>query len=318
MDRGTDSLWANSWADILIVVYIKQQTFTSPLKKGDEIITAATGSAIDDHLSLISGLKILESWGLRCRPQQISNRCWGYLAGEDLVRFNDIHSENHAPLIAFARGGWGSARLLERSQPWKKGWLVGFSDITSILLSRLSAGFAGGIHGPLVTSLANEPLWSQERLKSLLFGEEVPDLLGEPWKKGIATGPLVIANLTVASHLIGSSHMPDLKGSILILEDVSEAPYRIDRMLTHWRLAGILQELAGIGFGSFSGCNASIEEKKRETFNTEQVLKERSFDLGIPIVGNLPIGHCCGNASLPEGQLAQIDGGRGVLKLLPY
>jgi len=299
------------------MVRIHPNTFARPLKHADEVLTVAASSALGNDCELLEGLRVLENWGLVCRSQSVSKRNWGYLAGKDSVRYSELHTNNPAPLIAFARGGWGAARLLERPQPWRTGWLLGYSDVTSLLLSRLSAGFDGGIHGPLVTSLASEPTWSKERLRSLLFGNVVPDLYGEPWNSGVATGPLVIANLTVGSHLLGSSHMPDLRGSILILEDVGEAPYRIDRMLTQWRLAGLLQGLAGLGFGSFSGCEAPEDEPLNKTFQLQEVLKERSQDLEIPIVNNLPIGHCCGNAALPQGRLATLDGGKGLLKILP-
>jgi len=125
-----------------------------------------------------------------------------------------------------------------------------------------------------------------------------------------------VTNLTVASHLLGSRHIPNLKGAILILEDVGEAPYRIDRMLTQWRLAGLLQELAGLAFGKFTKCESPNNESEKRTFQVQEVLKERSKDLNIPIIGNLPIGHCCGNASLPLGRLALIDANEGRLSLL--
>ena len=299
------------------MVQVDSYTYAKPLKKGDEVITVAASSALEDDQLLLDGLKVLEGWGLVCRPQFVTGRNWGYLAGDDLIRYDELHQKETAPLLAFARGGWGSARLLERPQPWKEGWLLGYSDVTSLLLSRLSAGFDGGIHGPLVTSLAREPTWSKERLRSLLFGNLVPDLYGEPWNSGVATGPLVIANLTVGSHLLGSSHIPDLRGSILILEDVGEAPYRIDRMLTQWRLAGLLQGLAGLGFGSFTQCEAPKDEPSNKTFQIQEVLQERSKDLGIPVISNLPVGHGYGNAALPQGRLAKLDGGKGLLSLLP-
>ena len=299
------------------MVCIHPHTFARPLQYGDEVLTVAASSALSNGCELVEGLRVLEDWGLACRSQSIRERNWGYLAGKDSVRYSELHTDNPAPLIAFARGGWGAARLLERPQPWRTGWLLGYSDVTSLLLSRLSAGFDGGIHGPLVTSLASEPTWSKERLRSLLFGNVVPDLYGEPWNSGVATGPLVIANLTVGSHLLGSSHMPDLRGSILILEDVGEAPYRIDRMLTQWRLAGLLQGLAGLGFGSFTQCEAPKDEPSNKTFQIQEVLQERSKDLGIPVISNLPVGHGCGNAALPQGRLAKLDGGKGLLSLLP-
>jgi len=149
-----------------------------------------------------------------------------------------------------------------------------------------------------------------------LFGELVENIQGEGWGNGLAIGPLVVANLTIASHLLGTKYLPDLNGAILILEDIGEAPYRIDRMLTQWRLAGILQNLAGIGFGNFVDCEDNENLPANQTFRLQQVLKERTADLGIPLVAHLPIGHNCGNAALPLGRQASIDGNKGLLKLL--
>ena len=299
------------------MMQLRSECLTPALQRGDEVITVAASSALEDEQSLLAGLNILEGWGLICRPQRVNQRRWGYLAGNDASRQNDLNPESPAALLACARGGWGAARLLEHPQTWQPGWLLGFSDVTALLWARLAAGFDGCVHGPLLTTLASEPAWSQARLHDLLFGKQIPDLQGQPWIGGVASGPLVVANLTVASHLLGSSHTPDLNGAILILEDVEEAPYRIDRMLTHWRLAGLLQGLAGLGFGSFEGCDAPEEIPEDQTFQLEQVLKERSADLGIPVVGKLPIGHCCGNAALPLGRQARLDGNLGRLSLLP-
>ena len=127
-----------------------------------------------------------------------------------------------------------------------------------------------------------------------------------------------MANLTVATHLLGTPHLPSLEGAILILEDVGEAPYRIERMLTHWRLSGALRPLAGLGFGSFEGCDEAdsrASEPAERRFSVEQVLQERSLDLGIPVVARLPVGHTPGNAALPLGVRARLDGTRGRLQL---
>ncbi len=297
------------------MIRIRSETIAKHLKKGDEVHTVAASSAIENEQELVEGLKVLTSWGLQCRSQSIVGRRWGYLAGDDHLRLSELHPKNRAPLLAFARGGWGAARLLEHPNSWETGWVLGFSDVTSILLSRLAAGFDGCIHGPLLTSLSNEPNWSQERLKAILFGEQIPDLYGEGWQNGVGVGPLVVANLTVSSHLLGSRHIPDLKGAILVFEDIGESPYRIDRMLTHWRLAGFLKEIAGIGFGNFQDCDAPTELPTEKTFQLTEVLKERVSDLDIPVVGCLPVGHCCGNAALPLGRLATLDGKKGRLSL---
>jgi muramoyltetrapeptide carboxypeptidase len=188
--------------------------------------------------------------------------------------------------------------------------------VTSLLWAQRAQGAAGGIHGPLLTTLASEPAWSQHRLRQLLFGEPLAPLQGTGWGGGVATGPLLAGNLTVATHLLGTPHLPSLQGAVLVLEDVGEAPYRIERMLTHWRLCGALQQLAGIGFGSFSGCDADDDPDAGHRFSLEQVLRERTADLGIPVVAGLPVGHEPGNAALPLGRLARLDGSGGTLELL--
>ncbi|MEY4355673.1 MAG: hypothetical protein RLZZ89_741, partial [Cyanobacteriota bacterium] len=254
----------------------------------------------------------LASWGIRLELPQISDRSWGYLAGSDQERLADF--DGSADLWACARGGWGAARLLELNWQPPQGLLLGFSDVTSLLwamqLKRFSGINQSALHGPLVTTLAAEPTWSQERLRRLLLGETVPALQGIPWGGGIAEGPLLVANLTVATHLLGTPWCPDLAGAVLILEDVGEAPYRIDRMLTHWRLCGALQKLAAIGFGSFSDCG--------EGDSAEQVLQERTANLGIPRLTGLPVGHGSCNAVLPLGKIARLDGDKGLLSLAPF
>ena len=292
----------------------------SPLKPGDAVSCVASSSALSGDGRLNEGIQILESWGLSVHPQALSERRWGYLAGNDQERRADLEPKVQTALLACARGGWGAARLLEEKIAWKPGWLLGFSDVTALLLARLAAGFAGGVHGPLLTTLAAEPKWSQERLRRLLFGEAIPDLHGRATGGAQASGPLIVANLTVATHLLGSTHFPNLHNAILIFEDVGEAPYRIDRMLTQWRLCGALDEIAGLGFGHFEGCdddatNDPDDQAPPRRFSLNQVLDERTADLGIPRVFDLPVGHRCGNAALPLGAEAHLDGEAGRLRV---
>lgn len=294
-----------------------------PLRVGDRVRLVAASSALEEGERLRRGIEVLRRWGLDVaeRPELVGRR-WGYLAGTDQHRAADLHpdapgSDGRASLFACVRGGWGSARLLEQDLPDHNAWLLGFSDVTSLLWERMARGRGGAIHGPLVTTLATEPAWSQDRLRALLFGEPLPDLEGEGWQSGVATGPLLAANLTVATHLLGTRHLPDLRGAILVLEDVAEAPYRLERMLTHWRLCGALQQLAGIGFGNFRDCvdNDRSDQPSHHYFNTEQILRERTADLGIPVVAQLPVGHWPGNGALPLGSLARLDAGTGRLSL---
>ncbi|WP_216904835.1 LD-carboxypeptidase [Synechococcus sp. CCY 9618] len=299
------------------------------LRAGDPVRLVAASSALADLERLEAGLAVLRSWGLRLDddPARLGQRHWGHLAGTDAERAGDLcpaGGRKGAALLACVRGGWGSARLLEQPLAVADGWLLGFSDVTSLLWHRLATGRGGAIHGPLLTTLAAEPAWSRERLRALLFGEPLAELEGEGWTEGVAEGPLLAANLTVATHLLGTPHLPELDGAILILEDVGEAPYRIERMLTHWRLCGALQRLGAIGFGSFEACDDPDDDDGREggvssppRFSLEEVLRERTADLGIPVLAGLPVGHGPGNAALPLGVRARLDAGRGRLSIPP-
>ena len=136
---------------------------------------------------------------------------------------------------------------------------------------------------------------------------------GRATTAGIARGPLVVTNLTVATHLIGTPWLPSLNGAILVLEDVGEEPYRVDRMLTQWRSAGLLQQLAGVACGRFSWAEDDILPGD---FTMDEILEERLGDLGIPLVLNLPLGHGRPNQALPLGAQAQLDGNHGLLSLM--
>ncbi|MBM5799600.1 MAG: LD-carboxypeptidase, partial [Cyanobacteria bacterium K_DeepCast_35m_m2_023] len=280
-----------------------------PLAPGARVRLVAASSALtpESQQRLGAGLAVLQQWGLVVDPSDAHQRRWGYLAGPDDQRGADLATmAPEAPnpdLWACVRGGWGAARLLENPLlQLPVGWLLGFSDVTALLWAQRARGLAGGVHGPLLTTLAAEPAWSQERLRRLLFGQPLEPLLAEGWQPGAAEGPLLVANLTVATHLLGTPHCPPLTGAVLVLEDVGEAPYRLDRLLTHWRLCGALQQLAGLGFGRFEAC----DDPDGGGFSCEQVLRERSADLGIPVIAGLPLGHgTAGNAALPLGAWAR-------------
>lgn len=303
-----------------------------PLREGDRVRLVAASSALEGDERLREGVRILRSWGLEVgESTPLLERRWGYLAGRDAERAADLLPERPGEpppaLLACVRGGWGAARLLPEPSrpppPWldpvpsSPPWLLGFSDVTSLLWARWARGWRGGVHGPLLTTLASEPLWSQERLRDLLFGRGVAPLEGTGWVGGIAEGPLLAANLTVATHLLGTPHLPDLRGAIVVFEDVGEAPYRLERLLTHWRLSGALGQLAGVGLGSFRGCvdPDRADEPPEHRFSAEQVLRERTADLGIPVVADLPVGHAPGNAALPVGVWARLDGHGGRLEV---
>lgn len=286
-----------------------------PLQSGDLLYVIAPSGRLTSRISLDRGLEIWRARGYRVAEVGDLATTWGYLAGDDRSRRSQLAAawaDPNCRAILCARGGYGGMRLLEDWQwdhtPAK--WLIGFSDITALLWSMERSGISGGVHGPLVATLADEPDWSCDRLFDLVSGVPLAPLQGEGWVGGVATGKLLPANLTVATHLLGTPAQPDLTGVILAIEDVTEAPYRIDRLLTHWRLTGILSKVAGIAIGRFSQCDPPAGSS---SFSVVEVLRDRLTDLNIPVVANLPFGHDGCNAALPVGAIAILDGNTGQL-----
>ena len=252
-----------------------------------------------------------EGWVLEI-PDTV-RRQWRYFSGTDQQRVSELNAAWNDPSVdgvLYVGGGWGGARVLEAGFrfPGRALWTVGFSDSSSLLLAQWAAGLPGAIHG---SSGGPEERW--QRTVALLSGEPVAPLQGVGRRPGQAKGPLVVTNLTVATHLIGTPWMPDLRGAILVLEDVGEAPYRVDRMLTQWRSAGLLQQLSGVACGRFSWEKDDILPGD---FTMEEILEERLGDLGVPLVVDLPLGHGLPNMALPLGIVAQIDGGAGRLSVI--
>ena len=285
------------------------------LKKGDRIDVLAPSSFIDKEDDLTKGLEILKKWGLEINHHNSLSKRFGYFAGDDQTRFEALEKAQNSKLIIFAKGGWGSARLLEKDPSWGNGLMLGFSDTCSLLLSKYSQGYFGSIHGPMVTSLSKEPEWSLKRLRNLLFEGYVEDIQGIPLKEGKAQGEIIVSNLTIATFLIGTDHFPDVRGKIIIFEDINEDIYKIDRMLTYLRMTKIFSEIAGIGFGSFSADICTPEWKDL----IKNLLMERLKEFNFPILFDLPIGHISGNACIPLGYEAILNGDDGILSIpIPY
>ncbi len=285
------------------------------LKKGDRIDVLAPSSFIDKEDDLTKGLEILKKWGLEINQHNSLSKRFGYFAGDDQTRFEALEKAQNSKLIIFAKGGWGSARLLEKDPSWGNGLMLGFSDTCSLLLSKYSQGYLGSIHGPMVTSLSKEPEWSLKRLRNLLFEGYLEDIQGIPLKEGKAQGEIIVSNLTIATFLIGTDHFPEVRGKIIIFEDINEDIYKIDRMLTYLRMTKMFSEIAGIGFGRFSADICTPEWKDL----LKNLLMERLKEFNFPILFDLPIGHISGNACIPLGYDAILNGDNGILSIpIPY
>ena len=287
-----------------------------PLTPGDRLWVIMPSGALREGTSFEQGIEIWRSRGYEVDLFDDYAAQWGYLAGTDKQRRLGLQEGLQNPDIKgilCGRGGYGGARLLENWH-WPSAspkWLIGFSDITSLLWGYAQEKISG-IHGPVLTTLADEPDWSQQRLWDWVEGHPIEDLQGNGWGQGTATGYLLPCNLTVATHLLGTAIAPNFSNIILALEDVGEAPYRIDRMLTQWRMTGMIQQVQGIALGRFSQAESA---PNIPSFTIEEVLRDRLSDLGLPIVSDLPFGHDGANAMLPVGIKATLDSDQGTLAI---
>ncbi|NHC35033.1 S66 peptidase family protein [Scytonema millei] len=298
-----------------------------PLKPGDLLKVIAPSGALREMAAFEKGIEIWRSRGYQVKVSPTIGDTFGYLAGTDASRRQqllDAWQDPDCRGILCARGGYGGMRILE-DWTWMVGrgaqlcapislpkWLIGFSDITALLWSLSKEGISG-VHAPVLTTLAGEPDWSRQRLFDWVEGRPLPPLQGTGWGGGVMTGVLLPANLTVATHLLGTSIQPNFDDVILALEDVTEAPYRIDRLLTQWRLSGAFTQVKGIALGRFSRCEAPANIS---SLTIEEVLRDRLSDLNLPIVSDLPFGHDGVNAALPVGIPATLDADKGQLTVI--
>ncbi|MHB1014939.1 MAG: S66 peptidase family protein [Desulfurivibrionaceae bacterium] len=287
----------------------------APLKKGDTIGIIAPAGPVRNENDFSAGLKILTDLGFKTRYRADILRHNDYLAGTDQERLAELHElwrDPEVQAILAVRGGYGCLRLLPdldfaliREQPKM---LIGFSDLTVLLSAiRQQTGLIT-FHGPMLTTLAKSDRDSQEAFFNLLTGRSIPELKVkglEILKGGQARGNLLPGNLTSLVHLLGTPWEPDWRDAILVLEDIGEAPYRIDRLLTHLWAAGRLEQIAGLILGDFDQCG------ERET------IWQRALDLlahhPIPIWANFPCGHGSRNQILPLGADVQLDSSSGRL-----
>ena len=244
----------------------------------------------------------------------------GFLAGSDDERAGELLRALADPTIEAivgARGGYGLMRIVDRldgavlARAPKA--IVGFSDVTVLHAWATRAGVVS-IHGPVVTQLSKLPAEDASALFALLESPAPPPSVTglRALHPGRAEGRLVGGNLEVLTRLCGTPWAVGLEGAVLLLEEVGERPYRIDRQLTHLALAGAFAGLAGVVVGELSGC----VEKDGSGPDAEAVIAERLARLGVPVVAGAPVGHGARNRALPLGARVQLDAGAGSLLLL--
>jgi len=292
------------------------------LRRGAVIGIAAPGGPVD-RKRLREGEALLRAAGFDVYRRKDLLARDGYTAGSDARRADELMELVNDPAIAAiicARGGYGCDRILplldadafaRAAKP-----LVGYSDITALLLwQRRCAGLIG-FHGPMLDRGADLDRAAFDHLIAHLTGEgALPSTLrGRALVGGRATGRIVGGSLTLLAASIGSAWELDTRGAVLLLEDVGERPYRIDRMLQQLRAAGKFEQLAALGIGRFEGC---VDERYPRP-GVDAVIERALRPLGVPIVTGLPFGHVKRNYAWPMGGRATIDGTRGELQLLEW
>lgn len=295
------------------------------LKPGDTVAVTSPAGAVWDEKRNQEFIEILQGLGLKIKPGKTLTEKYGYLAGKDVLRakeLNDFFADKEVKAIFTAKGGWGCARILPlldyetiRKNPKI---IMGFSDITSLLVALYARTGLITFHGPVGNSSWGE--FSMKYVKELLFQNKrsrfVPGtgVTDKPVTimAGTARGTLMGGNLSVLSGIIGSEYLPVWDGAILFLEDTDEEPFRLDRMLTQLKLAGVLNKISGFIFGK---CSACVAEEPEKAFTFEEVLKQHIEPLKIPAFYNAMIGHVVDKFTLPIGATVEMDAGRGVFYL---
>ncbi|MCI1858675.1 MAG: LD-carboxypeptidase [Sporolactobacillus sp.] len=297
------------------------------LQEGDTIgVISPAGPP--DLRKLGRAIEWLNDLGFTVRTSRNLGRRDGYLAGSDEERLSDLHDmflNDEVRAIVCARGGYGSARFADRvdyelirSHP-KIFW--GYSDITYLHTAiRQQAGMVT-FHGPMLASDLGEenvPLLSKQLFSqlfeavSLKYDEHISPL--KIINDGRAEGMIVGGNLSLLVSSLGTPFEIDTEEKLLLIEDINEAPYRVDGMLNQLRLAGKLDQAAGFIVGNFSADESDLQEP---TFSIDEVLENYLSAAGKPAVSGFLIGHCAPNFSLPLGVQGVLDADMKRLSIAP-
>ena len=191
--------------------------------------------------------------------------------------------------VWIVRGGSGLTRLLRDLDelPLGNKPVIGFSDVTALFCALRRRGIGPLVHGPVLHSLSVTEPGSVEHLFDLLEGRPTEPLCGETWVAGSASGPLIGGNLSLLAATCGTPWQLDARGAILVLEEIGEHPYRVDRTLQQLRSAGVFDGVAGVAVGVNVGCQPPASAD----YTLADVFVDVLTPLGVPVVGELPIGH---------------------------
>jgi muramoyltetrapeptide carboxypeptidase len=286
----------------------------APLQPGSRVRVIAPSSPFDRTL-VLRGMAWL---GERYRVEfdwSIFERD-GFLAGSDARRLAELNRALSDPglgAIVAARGGYGLTRIAHLADyaalARHPKWIVGFSDITALHVEAQALGIAS-LHGPNAAALGRSDHWTRQRFIAAL---EAPHAVSvyqglEVLRPGVASGVLMGGNLTLLFTCQATGRLRIPSGAILVLEDVTEASYRIDRMLSALLASGVLDHIGGVILGDFTDCPEGPQRVP-----VRRVLEERLGALGVPVLAGLRFGHARYNEFVRLGGSAELDADAGRL-----
>jgi len=284
------------------------------LRRGDVIGICAPASPPTPAEDVGKGIQYLERLGYRVEVGRNVFKRHGYLAGTDRGRADDLNTFFSNPgirAIFIARGGYGAHRILPlldysliRRNPKI---LVGYSDITAIQFAILAKAGVITFSGPMVAAdmsgglsgAAEELFWrwmTSPAAPPPVTGEQL--FTSRAGTRTSAEGRLIGGNLSLISALLGTEYFPSLYRPVYLLEEIGERPYRIDRMLTHMKIAGVLDRAAGVAFGRFIDCRP---EQGKPSLSLEQIIQNTFHGSRYPVIPGFQYGHCRGSISFPQG-----------------
>ncbi len=285
------------------------------LRKGDIIGLVAPASTASTEEKIEKGADYLEHLGYRVKFGKHIRNVHGYLAGTDEERasdFNNMVHDKDVKAIFAIRGGYGTTRILRMidypSLKQNPKIIAGYSDITALQLAIFRKIGLVSFSGPMTGAEMWKGIdpYTEEHFWRLLTTTKKIGVLKNPvdetlkiLKHGKAHGRLLGGNLSLIACLMGTPFLPKLNGSVLVLEDVEEAPYRIDRMLAQLLNAKVLNGLAGLVFGKFTDCNSNNPAEPH--FTVEQVQNEYAEKIKCPVIANFQCGHIPRMLTVPLG-----------------
>ena len=303
--------------------------FPKPLKSNSTIGLICPGGGFVNYKPIELVIKYLNQKGYKVKLGKsliTSNSEYKYLSGPDLKRLSDFHGffeDKNIDAIFCLRGGYGSLRLLDQIDfnliKKSKKIILGFSDITVLLLSIFAKTNIITFHGPLLgINFINNKLKPNDRSSDIKLWNLLQNRkykFSYSYKSRLiynarAAGKLLCGNLTDICSMLGSKYLPDFNKSILVLEDCYEEPYKIDRLLTQLDIAGVFKKVYGLIFSNFYNC------KFKNDTEIIKLLNDKVKKYKIPAIYNFPVGHDLKNYALPIGMPCVLDAESNTLKSL--